>query len=299
MKFNSIKYLTGQGIKSVWKNKMMTFASFCIMLVSLLLVGLCILAAINLNKVISGIEGKNEVVVIVLDGTDEDGIKAVGESIENLSNISSVSFYSRDDAWKDMVADMTPEQQEVFKYAADDNPLPDTYRVTVSDIEKLADSTNQLTSIENVEKVLAPTEFADILLSIRNIFSVVAIALIIALAVVSLVNTTRTSVYSRRKEINIMKYVGATNKFINIPFFIEGMLVGILAAVAAFFLTMFVYNGLTDIITENPQILNILGVRSLYKFKDIMWYVLGGYVLAGGVIGAIGTIISTRKYVRV
>lgn len=302
MKFSSIKYLTGQGIKSVWKNKMMTFASFCIMLVSLLLVGLCILAAINLNKVISGIEGKNEVVVIVLDGTDEDGIKAVGESIENLSNISSVSFYSRDDAWKDMVADMTPEQQEVFKYAADDNPLPDTYRVTVSDIEKLADSTNQLTSIENVEKVLAPTEFADILLSIRNIFSVVAIALIIALAVVSLViisNTTRTSVYSRRKEINIMKYVGATNKFINIPFFIEGMLVGILAAVAAFFLTMFVYNGLTDIITENPQILNILGVRSLYKFKDIMWYVLGGYVLAGGVIGAIGTIISTRKYVRV
>ena len=96
-----------------------------------------------------------------------------------------------------------------------------------------------------------------------------------------------------------MKYVGATNKFINIPFFIEGMLVGILAAVAAFFLTMFVYNGLTDIITENPQILNILGVRSLYEFKDIMWYVLGGYVIAGGVIGAIGTIISTRKYVRV
>ncbi len=302
MKFSSVKYLTGQGIKSVWKNKMMTFASFCIMLVSLLLVGLCILAAINLNKVISGIEGKNEVVVIVLDGTDEEGTKAVGSDIEKLSNISSVSFYSKDDAWKDMVADMTPEQQEVFKYAEDDNPLPDTYRVTVADIEKLADSTNQLTDIENVEKVLAPTEFAEILLSIRNIFSIVAIALIIALAVVSLViisNTTRTSVYARRKEINIMKYVGATNRFINIPFFIEGMLVGILAAVAAFFLTMFVYNGIAEILTENPQILNILGVRSLYNFKDIMWYVLGGYVVVGGVIGALGTIISTRKYVKV
>ena len=197
MKFSSIKYLTGQGIKSVWKNKMMTFASFCIMLVSLLLVGLCILAAINLNKVISGIEGKNEVVVIVLDGTDDEGIKSVGETIEKLTNISSVNFYSRDDAWENMVADMPPEQQEVFKYAADDNPLPDTYRVTVSDIEKLADTTNQLNGIENVEKVLAPTEFADILLSIRNIFSIVALALIIALAVVSLViisNTTRTSV---------------------------------------------------------------------------------------------------------
>ncbi|MCD7773155.1 MAG: ABC transporter permease, partial [Ruminococcus sp.] len=277
-------------------------ASFCIMLVSLLLVGMCILTTINLNKVISGVAGKNEVVVIVLDGTDEEGLEAVGEAIDELSNIEKSVFYSRDEAWEDMVADMTEEQQEVFKYAEDDNPLPDTYRVTVSDIEKLTDTTNQLTSIENVEKVTAPTEFADVLVSIRNIFSVVAIALIAALAVVSLViisNTTRTSVYSRRKEINIMKYVGATNRFINIPFFIEGMLVGILAAVAAFFLTMFVYKGLGDILNENGQILSILGVRSLYGFSDIIWYVLVGYVLAGGVIGAIGTTISTRKYVKV
>ncbi|MCD8327980.1 MAG: permease-like cell division protein FtsX [Ruminococcus sp.] len=302
MRFGSIKYLTGQGFKSVWKNKMMSFASFCIMLVSLLLVGMCILATINLNKVISGVAGKNEVVVIVVDGTDEEGIAAVGEAIDELSNIEKSVFYSRDEAWEDMVADMTEEQQEVFKYAEDDNPLPDTYRVTVADIEKMTDTTNQLTNIENVEKVTAPTEFADVLVSIRNIFSVVAVALIAALAVVSLViisNTTRTSVYSRRKEINIMKYVGATNRFINIPFFIEGMLVGILAAVAAFFLTMFVYKGLGDILNENGQILSILGVRSLYGFSDIIWYVLVGYVLAGGVIGAIGTIISTRKYVKV
>ncbi len=302
MRFSSVKYLAGQGFKSVWKNKMMSFASFCIMLVSLLLVGICILATINLNKIISGVEGKNEIVVIVLDGTDEQGIKAVGQSIENLSNIENSVFYSRDEAWENMVKDMTEEQQEVFKYAADDNPLPDTYRVTVADIEKLTDTTNQITGIKNVEKVLAPTEFADVLLSIRNIFSVVAIALIAALAVVSLViisNTTRTSVYARRKEINIMKYVGATNKFINIPFFIEGMLVGILAAVAAFFLTMFVYKGIGDILRENGQILSILGVKSLYGFKDIVWYVFGGYICAGGVIGAIGTTISTRKYVKV
>lgn len=302
MKFSSVKYLAGQGVKSVWKNKMMSFASFCIMLVSLLLVGMCILAAINLNKIISGIEGKNEVVVIVVDGTADADLEAVGDSISKLQNIESSSFYSKDEAWKNMMDDFTDAQKDLFKYAEDDNPLPDTYRVKVKDIEKLADTTNQLASISNVEQVLAPTEFADILLSIRNIFSVVAIALIVALAVVSLViisNTTRTSVYSRRKEINIMKYVGATNKFINIPFFIEGMLVGILAAVGAFFLTMFVYEGLYDVISAKPQLLNILGVKSLYAFKDIVWYVAGAYVLSGAVIGAVGTTISTRKYVKV
>lgn len=302
MKFSSVRYLAGQGVKSVWKNRMMSFASFCIMLVSLLLVGLCILLTLNLNKIISGIEGKNEAVVIITDGTDEDGVAAVGESIEKIANIEKSVFYSKEEAWTNMVEDLPENQQDLFKYAEDDNPLPDTYRVTVSDIEKLADTTNQLSAIENVESVSAPTEFAEILTSVRNIFSVVAVALVVALAVVSLViisNTTRTSVYARRKEINIMKYVGATNKFINIPFFIEGMLVGILAAVAAFFLTMFVYDGLYNAINSKPVLLNVLGVKSLYTFTTIRWYVLAGYVCVGGFIGAVGTTISTRKYVKV
>lgn len=302
MKLSSINYLVGKGISSVWKNKMMSFASFCIMLVSLLMVGISVLASININKIISGIEGKNEVIVIVKDGTTDEAITDLGTSIKDIKNVDTVTFYSREEAWQSMIDDMTKQEQELFQYAEGDNPLPDTYKVSVKNIEKMADTTNRMSTLEGVESVKASNEFADVLISVRNIFSVIALAVVIALIIVCLViisNTTRTSVFARRKEINIMKYVGATNKFIKIPFQIEGTIVGLLAAVAAFILTMFVYRGAANLIQDNYQILTILGVDSLYSFRDILIPVGIAYLVAGAVIGAIGTTISTSKYVKV
>lgn len=302
MKLSSVNYLIGKGIKSVWKNKMMSFASFCIMLVSLLMVGLSVLAAININKIISGIEGKNEVIVIVKDGTTDEAIAALETSIKDIGNVDTVSFYSKEEAWESMIDDMSEKEKDLFQYADGDNPLPDTYKVSVKNIEKLADTTNLMATLEGVDSVKASNEFADVLISIRNIFSVIALAVVAALIIVCLViisNTTRTSVFARRKEINIMKYVGATNRFIKIPFQIEGTLVGLLAAVAAFILTMFVYRGVFNLFEGNYNIWTILGVNSLYSFRDIFIPVAVAYLAAGAIIGAIGTTISTSKYVKV
>lgn len=302
MKLSSLNYLVGKGITSIWKNKMMSFASLCIMLVSLLMVGLSVLASININKIISGIEGKNEVIVVIKDSASDEAVTTLGTSIKNIKNVDTVSFYSREEAWESMIKNMSKEEQELFQYAEGDNPLPDTYKVSVKDIEKMADTTNRMSTFEGVESVKASNEFADVLISIRNIFSVIALAVIIALIIVCLViisNTTRTSVFARRKEINIMKYVGATNKFIKVPFQIEGTIVGIIAAVLAFILTMFVYRGAFNLFQENYQILTILGVNSLYSFRDIFIPVGVAYLVAGAVIGFIGTTISTSKYVKV
>lgn len=302
MKLSSMNYLVGKGIKSVWKNKMMSFASFCIMLVSLLMVGLSVLAAININKIISGIEGKNEVIVVIKDDTTDEAITALEASIKSISNVDTVSFYSREEAWESMMKKLSDAEKDLFQYADGDNPLPDTYKVSVKDIEKMADTTNLMTTFEGVDSVQASNEFADVLISIRNIFSVIALAVVVALIIVCLViisNTTRTSVFARRKEINIMKYVGATNKFIKIPFQIEGTLIGIFAAVAAFVLTMFVYRGVFNLFEGNYQLLTILGVNTLYSFTDIFVPVAVAYLAAGAIIGAIGTTISTSKYVKV
>ena len=302
MKLSSINYLVGKGISSVWKNKMMSFASFCIMLVSLLMVGVSVLASININRIISGIEGKNEVIVVIKDGTADEAITALESGIKSIDNVDTVAFYSREEAWESMIKNMTKQEQDLFQYAEGDNPLPDTYKVSVKDIEKIADTTNRMSTFEGVESVQASNEFADFLISVRNIFSVIALAVIIALIIVCLViisNTTRTSVFARRKEINIMKYVGATNKFIKIPFQIEGTIVGLFAAVAAFVLTMFVYKGALNLFQENYQILKILGVNSLYSFRDVLIPVGIAYLIAGAVIGYIGTTISTNKYVKV
>lgn len=301
MKASSVKYLAGQGVKSIWKNRMMTFASFCIMMVSLLMVGMSVLVSINLTKIISGIEGKSEVVVQIKDDTDDKGIKQLEKDLKSVPNINKVDFYSKEEAWENMLKDMTEEEKSFFQYA-DDNPLPDTYKITIKDIKKMSETTTQIETFENVQSTKSPTAFADVLISLRRVVTFVSAAITLALVIVCLIiisNTTRSSVYARRKEINIMKYVGATNSFIRIPFFVEGMVVGILAAICALFLTRFAYDGIYSILNDDFQLLRVLGVKSLYSFKDMFWYVAGAYVLAGAFIGAVGTSISTGKHLKV
>ena len=136
----------------------------------------------------------------------------------------------------------------------------------------------------------------------KLVFTIVAFAVIVALVVVCLIiisNTTRASVFARRKEINIMKYVGATNSFIRIPFFIEGMIVGLLAAAGALLLTKFAYEGIYNIFNDDFKLWSILGVQNLYSFKSLLLPVAASYLIAGAVIGAVGTSISTGKHLKV
>ncbi|MBE6837618.1 MAG: ABC transporter permease [Ruminococcus sp.] len=302
MRLTTCTSLVGQGIKGVWKNKMMSFASFCIMLVSLLLVGLTVLLAINLDKAIESMERKNEIIVIIKDEVDDNSMAQLGEGIKKLANVSKVTFFSRDEAWADMVEDMSEKEKELFHYADGKNPLPDTYRVQVKDISIMTETSVQISAFETVESVESPDEYADVLINIRNILTLVLVAIVLALTGVMLIiisNTTRASVFARRKEINIMRYVGATNTFIRIPFFVEGMLVGVLSGTAAFFLTKFVYVGLYNVLTEDVNILAMLGISSLYSFAQISKIVLFCYVVSGALIGAIGTTISTKKHCKV
>ena len=301
MKISSFNYLIRQGFKGIWKNKMMTFASFCILLVSLIMVGFAILVSINLDKVIGNIEEKSEVVVVIKEGVSNKSMETIREKIVSIPNVSDIRLYSREEAWKDMMDKMTDAQKDYFKYA-DDNPLPDVFRLRVKDIQKMNDTTAQIETFEGVESVQSPTEFADILINFRRIFVIVAIAIVVALVLVSLIiisNTTRASVFARRKEINIMKYVGATNSFIRIPFFIEGMVVGLLASGCALLITKFAYEGVYKILNEDYQLFGVFGLNNIYSFDSMVIPVTISYLVAGAFIGAIGTSISTGKHLKV
>lgn len=301
MKASSVRYLAGQGLKSIWTNRMMSFASFCIILVSLLMVGLSVLLSINLNRIIGGIEGKSEVIVQIKDNTDDAAQDELKKKLEDIPNVNEVEFYSKEEAWENMLEGMTDEEKDFFQYA-DDNPLPDTFRITVVDIKKMTETTTQIDTFDNVESTKSPTAFADVLISIRRLVTIISGAIVIALIIVCMIiisNTTRASVFARRKEINIMKYVGANNSFIRIPFFVEGMIVGILAAATALLLTMFAYDGVYNILNDDFKLWNILGVKSLYSFKDMLWPVAGAYAVAGALIGAVGTSISIGKHLKV
>ena len=301
MKINSFNYLIRQGFKGIWRNKMMTFASFCILLVSLIMVGFSILVSINLDKIIGNIEEKSEVMVVIKDGVSKSKLSDIEEKIKDIPNVKDVRLYSKDEAWKDMMEKMTEAQQDYFKYA-EDNPLPDVYRLNVNDIKKMSETTTEIELFDGVESVQSPTEFANILINFRRIFIIVAIAIVVALVLVSLIiisNTTRASVFARRKEINIMKYVGATNSFIRIPFFIEGMVVGLIAAGCALFITKFAYEGVYKILNEDYHLFGIFGLNNIYSFDSMFLAVTISYLVAGAFIGAIGTSISTGKHLKV
>lgn len=302
MKISSFNYLIRQGFKGIWRNKMMTFASFCILLVSLIMVGFAILVSINLDKVIGNIEEKSEVMVVIKDNVSKQAMDELQQKIEDIPNVSELRLYGRDKALESMMKKMSEAQKDYFLKYVDDNPLPDVFRLNVKDIQKMNDTTAQISMFEGVESVQSPTEFADILISFRRIFFIVAIAIVVALVLVSLIiisNTTRASVFARRKEINIMKYVGATNSFIRIPFFIEGMVVGLLASGCALLITKFAYEGVYNILTSDYKLFGVFGLNNIYSFDSMFLPVTISYLVAGAFIGAIGTSISTGKHLKV
>ena len=301
MKLSGVRYLIKQGVDNVWKNRVMAFASFCVLLVSLLLVGISCLFFLNLNSIIGGIEDKNEVIIYIKDNTSDQQIQEMGKKLEQMDNVSSVSFYSKEDAYADLKSDMM-EYEVLFESLGDDNPLPDAYRVRGTGISRLSDTLSALNSMQDVDRIRAPYDFVNVLTGLRRIVSVVALAVVVALVIVSMViisNTPRARGFARRREISIMKYVGATNAFIRLPFFVEGMLTGLMAGAVATVITWFSFDSLVDLLKADADILSIIGVGSIITYNDVALPVTLAYLGAGALVGAIGSVISTRKHLKV
>lgn len=299
MRGSNFSYLVKQGVVSVWRNRMMSFASFCIIMVSLLLIGLSLLIGADIGIVIGNAEEKNEVLVYTENVTD-DQLVHIEEVLKNSKYAERVVFYSKEEAWEAEKAQME-EYAQLFD-ALKENPMPDTYRVTVNDLSKMAEAKAEFEAIDGVESVSAPFDFASMLVSIRTTMSIIAGAVLAALIVVCLVivyNASRTSVFARRKDISIMKSVGATNAFIRFPFFIEGVFIGVLAGVASWLLTMVSYNAIVSFFAEDITIWRILGLVNVIRFDDVSWLILGFGCLAGAVLGALGTIFSIGKHLKV
>ena len=305
MKISSMKYLLGQGIKNVWTNRIMSFASFCVLLVSLLLVGFFVLFTANINRFIGGIENKNEIIIYLNDNVTDEQIEKMGNDLKSIDNISEVVIFSKEEAFEKMKSQYE-NADDLFAYFKD-SPLPDSYKIRVSDISKMSQTQMKITALDNSDEKLiyqikAPNDFANILIELKSTLTLISTAVVVALVVVCMViisNATRSSVFARRKEINIMKYVGATNTFIRVPFFIEGMITGALAGGAAPFLTWFAYDSFIDVLSKEMTLWNALGIKEFIPFDSVVLEVTLCYVAAGALLGAIGSVISTRKHLKV
>lgn len=301
MKLSGLKYLIDQGTENIWKNKMMAFATFCVLLISLLLVGISVLFYINIDSIIGGIGDKNEIAVFIDDSATSEQITELGSQLMAIDGVTEVVFESKDQAFQSMMKTM-PEYERIFDSLGNDNPLVDGYKVKVHDIDRVSEIIEIIRGMDNIYYVKASQEFVNILLELQRIVTLIAMAIIIGLVIVSMImisNTTKASVFSRREEIQIMKYVGATNGFIRIPFFIEGMITGFFSGAGAFLLTFLAYRSTFSILTQNMGVMNVIGVGSIIPFGKIQFYVLAAYLAAGAFIGGIGSVFCTRKHIDV
>lgn len=300
MRTSNVTYLVKKGISSVWKNLLMSFASFSILMVSLLLVGCSVLLMMNVNTIMKNIEDTNEIAVYLEEGITDKQLEHIRTVLEKNEEITEITYRSKEEALEDFKEKME-QYSELLDYL-DENPMPETFLVRVDDLTKINTVVDTINSIEGVEKTQAPYDFASVLIEIRNTFSIISGAVLLALIIVSIVivsNTIRTSVFARRNEISIMRYVGATSGFIKAPFFVEGMFIGILAGAAAWGLTWLVYDSVSSLFSGDLTLWQMFGVYNLIPFDDIMWIVLAVNCCAGALLGAVGTVFSTGKYLKV
>ena len=303
MKISGIKYLTNQGFENIWKNKMMAFATFCVVLISLILVGMAALFYINLNSMIAGLGSQNEIAVFMDVGSTAEENEAAEEAIRAMANVDTVEFISKEDALARQIAAL-PNADKIFAgYIGDDASfMPDGFSVTVHNNDIIADTTEEIGAISGVQSASSSPQVAEFLRELRRVVTFVAGTIVLALVVVSLIiisNTTKASVFSRREEIQIMKYVGATNAFIRMPFFVEGMITGFVAGVGAFFITWAAYRAIYNLLIGQSMLMSTFGIGSIIPFDQIRISLMVAYIIAGALIGALGSVISTRRHIDV
>lgn len=308
MRSNNVTYLVKKGISSVWKNFVMSFASFSILLVSLVQVSITVLFILNANIIMKNIEDTNQVVIFVEDKEGETAaehakvVEHIRAALEGNTNLRDVKYISKEEAAKKWSEQFMGDSSDLINMVPGGNPMPETFTARVGEVEQIKHTVSAIKTIEGVEQVNAPYEFANALVSVRETFSVIVFAMLGVLVIVSVVvisNTIRTSVYARRNEITIMKYVGATNGFIKLPFFVEGCFVGIMAGAASWGLTTFVYSSVVSLFSDNATFTQMFGFVGLVQYDTIKWTLLAANCLVGAFLGAVGTTISMNRYLKV
>lgn len=298
-----MNYLFGQGMKNIWTNRIMSVASFCILSVSLLLIGFTMLFTANINRFVSGVENKNEVVIFLDEDVDSTMASAMENTIRNIQNVESVTFYSKDEALEDMKKSMESDNaDQLFSYVGEDNPLPDAFRIRIADIEEISPTLMDINRLDGIDSIKSPTDFINILTGLKRFIGIVSAVILLALILVSLViisNAARASVDIRKREIAIMKLVGATNTFIKVPFFVEGMFLGALAGIFASAVTCIGYSELVKVLSQDMTVWSIMSVNGFIPMSEFVVKLVIGYAAAGMIISAFGTVMSTRKYLKV
>lgn len=316
MKLTSVKYLTANGFKNIWLNKLMSIASIGVLVACMSVIGLAVAVSLNVDSALSELEQQNVVNVYfndrnsVLYGnsgtlnstiTEDDYVVhsyedalLLCEEIRKIDNVRTVEYVSSDDALESVKSGSLKDKSELFTFI-DDNPMSCGARVTMVSLDAFDETLEKISALEGVDSTNSMKDIAERITVIKKAitivgFWIVAILLIISLVIVS--NTIRVTMYNRKLEISIMKAVGATDSFVRLPFMIEGLTIGLLSAAFTVTILYFVYNAVKE------NVMSALNLASMIDFGDFFWILFGIFAVIGCFAGLFASAFMINKYLR-
>ncbi len=288
-------YFIREGLSSVFVHGFTSLAAMLVIAACLMITGLFTLVAHNIDLQVRALEGQSEIVIYIDDRVSREEAQAMGKKIRALENVKTAEFITKEQLFEDYL-DSLGEDAYVMEELRDDNPLRDSYQITMDDVSRHAETVEALEALDGVASSSSMQEVSDRLIQIRtvvNMISVTLIALLGAVSVFIIANTVKLAMFARKEEIAVMKMVGATNHFIRAPFVVEGMFLGLCAAILAFGVQWGVYAYVTKQLAEGTAILTMVPFSTLWQ------PVLGLMAGAGLLLGVGGSIITIRRFLKV
>lgn len=288
-------YFVVEGCRSIVSHGLMSFAAVCMIVACLIIMGSFSLLGVNVDHMLGDLEDDNEFLAYIDENYTSAQISSLIGQVEALDNVASVTFVSKEEA----KAKFLEGHENSGLYASlPDTVLRDRLSIHVKDLERFSETVQQVYEMPGVVNYRAESEIVNGFIMVRSAVTALATVLVVILAAVSLfiiANTIRLATFTRREEIAIMKMCGATNWFIRWPFIVEGLVLGILGAVIAFFLQWLIYVSIYQAVARSGAIT----LFELIPFSSIAGNVLAVFLSAGGVIGAAGSVLAIRRFLQV
>ena len=300
VKYSIFGYLIGEGFRNFLKNKKSTAASIIIMCATMFIFGIFFLIGENVNYIISQVQWDQALQIFINPAATTEQEEELKQQISSIQYVNTIEYVSKEDALNDVKSWSADIGNVLGDLTVDGyNPFKASFVITLTDLTQIDEVEAQINGFENVASVQAGNKTVNTLVNIANGIRTatgIVLVLLILISIFIIVNTIKLTVHARRKEISIMKYVGATNGFIRWPFMVEGIIIGIISALISIIILGFSYDFVAEKIMEG---LSSTLTLNLLTFSDMLSMLLTIYIIIGIGIGAIGSAISMRKYLDV
>lgn len=295
MKVRTIEYYIREVFISLRRNNWMSVASIGTVAVSLFIFGMFLMMVMNMNKLAENMESQVQINVYLLDKVDGQQARDIEKDLKEIEGVESVGFVTKDEAME-RFKDRLGDQKTLLDALDETNPLPDSFEVTVTNPDLVKTAAEKMEKIDGVECAKYGQDVMEHLFEITRLLRIFGFTLMLVLAFATLFiisNTIRLTVFARRKEIAIMKYVGATDWFIRWPFVMEGMVLGLFGSIIAAMVLRTAYTAMAE------KVYDTLAFFPLIPEQPFLTYITIIVVISGMVVGAIGSAVSIKKFLKV